>query len=359
MMEMSKNCRGGGLNSHKIFDGIISLENLFSAWNEFKKGKEIKVDVQKFAFNLEDNIFELYNQLAGNKYQHSNYTSFYLCDPKLRHIHKAEVKDRVLHHAMVKIIEPIFERQFIFDSYSSRKEKGTHKAIKRLKSFAWRLSQNNTKIVWALKCDIKKFFDSVDHEILLDIVKKEIGNGEATDLIENITRSFETEQGKGIPLGNLTSQLFSNIYLNEFDQFIKRKLQIRHYVRYADDFIILSRDKIYLENLILKIDEFLQKKLKLQLHRKKVFIKQWRQGVDFLGYIIYPHHIILRTKTKKRIFKKVDIKRHQLKNSLITEESFNQTLQSYFGILSHCRGRGIKGKINKICADPAMRETLP
>ena len=307
---------------------------------------------------MEDNIFELHNQLAGNKYRHSNYTSFYLCDPKLRHIHKAEVKDRVLHHAIVKIIEPIFEKTFIHDSYSSRKRKGTHKAIKRLKSFAWRLSQNNTKIVWALKCDIKKFFDSVDHEILINTLKKKINNRETTDLIENIVRSFKTESGKGIPLGNLTSQLFSNICLNEFDQFIKRKLRVRHYVRYADDFVILSRDKTYLENLIFEIGEFLQNNLKLRLHNKKVFIRQWRQGVDFLGYVIYPYHIILRTKTKKRIFKKISIKRYQLKNGLITEESFNQTIQSYLGILSHCRGWEIGSEINKI-ADPAMWSVLP
>lgn len=336
MMEISEKCRGGGLNSHKIFGEIISLENLFSAWNEFKKGKEKKIDVQKFAFDLEENIFNLHNQLAGNKYQHSNYTSFYLCDPKLRHIHKAEVRDRVLHHAIVKRIDPIFEREFIFDSYSSRKKKGTHEAIKRLKSFAWQLSQNNTKIVWILKCDIRKFFDSVDHEILIDIIKEKIGNGETANLIENIIRSFKTEQGKSIPLGNLTSQLFSNIYLNEFDQFIKRKLQIKYYVRYADDFIVLSRDKAYLENLIPKIDGFLQDNLKLRLHSKKVFVRQWRQGVDFLGYVIYPHHIILRTKTKRRIFKKIVVKRHRLKNGLITEESFNQSIQSYLGVLKHC-----------------------
>lgn len=236
---------------------------MFSAWEGFKKGKENKKDVLEFTLSLEDNIFTLYRELRESGYCHANYTSFYICDPKLRHIHKAEVKDRIVHHAIMRVIESVFDRTFIFDSYSSRKNKGTHGAIKRFKKLAWKLSCNNTKPIWVLKCDIKKFFDFVDHNILLAFVKKKIKCGKTIKLIEHIIRSFGNEKDKGIPLGNLTSQLFSNIYLNEMDQFVKQKLRVKYYIRYADDFVILSKDKSYLQNILVHINEFLSKELKL------------------------------------------------------------------------------------------------
>jgi len=316
-----------------IFDKIISLENLFLAWVEFKKGKENKPDVQKFALNLEDNIFDLHQQLKSNTYYHSNYKSFYISDPKLRHIHKAEVVDRVLHHAIVKIIEPIFEKSFIFDSYSNRKNKGTHRAIKRFKNFAWKLSQNNTKNVWVLKCDIKKFFENVNHNILISLIERKISDSQVIKLISKIVYSFKNKNQKGIPLGNLTSQLFSNIYLSELDQFIKRKLKIKYYIRYTDDFVILSRNNKNFCALISKISEFLEIKLDLQIHPQKVMIKKWRQGIDFLGYVDFPYHNILRTTTKNRILKRIKYSNYQ-------------SIQSYLGILNHCRSHGIKRKIN-------------
>lgn len=333
---------GGGISRHNIFDKIIGLDNLFLAWREFCRGKNKKFDVQEFEFNLEDNIFNLHSQLKNGNHQHSTYVSFYIRDPKLRHIHKAQVKDRILHHAIVKIIEPIFERSFIFDSYANRKGKGLHKAIKRFYQYAWRLSKNNTKTVFALKCDIKKFFDSVNHDILMNIFGRKIIDKQATELIEIIIKSFEATKNKGIPLGNLTSQLFSNIYLDKLDQFLKRKLRIKYCVRYADDFVILSRDEIYLWHLIPKISQFLQDNLRLQLHPDKIMIKKWHQGVDFLGYISFPHYFLLRTKTKRRILKKIKERYQEFKMRLISEKSFNQTSQSYYGVLKHCRGYKIR-----------------
>ena len=262
-----------------------------------------------------------------------NYKSFYISDPKLRHIHKAEVVDRVLHHAIVKIIEPIFEKSFIFDSYSNRKNKGTHRAIKRFKNFAWKLSQNNTKNVWVLKCDIKKFFENVNHNILISLIERKISDSQVIKLISKIVYSFKNKNQKGIPLGNLTSQLFSNIYLSELDQFIKRKLKIKYYIRYTDDFVILSRNNKNFCALISKISEFLEIKLDLQIHPQKVMIKKWRQGIDFLGYVDFPYHNILRTTTKNRILKRIKYSNYQ-------------SIQSYLGILKHCRSHGIKRKIN-------------
>ena len=307
-----------------------------------------KTDVLDFAKNFEENLFNLRNDILSGRYRHGKYKSFFVCDPKRRHIHKASARDRVLHHAAHRVLYPIFDKYFIFDSYSSRKDKGTHKAIERFGNFARKLSQNNTKTVWILKCDIRKFFDSVDHRILLSIIKNKINDFKTINIIENIIFSFKNERGKGIPLGNLTSQLFSNIYLNELDHFIKRKLRVKYYVRYADDFIILSGDRPYLDNLLGGINKFLNEKLDLQLHLQKIIIKKYHQGVDFLGYVIFPHHNILRTRTKNRMINNILKKLDNLEKRLTSETHFNQSAQSYLGILKNCRGYGIRKKIYEI-----------
>jgi len=335
-------------NKKIIFDEVTSLPGLFSAWNEFRKGKERKLDVQQFFLDLETNIISLYRKIKDGIYKHSDYISFFICDPKLRNIHKAEVTDRVLHHLIVRHIEPFFEESFIFDSYSSRDGKGTHRAIKRLKNFCLTLTKNKTRTAWALKCDVKKFFDSIDHEILLSLVRKKVKDAKLMDIIEEIVRSYNKEPGKGIPLGNLTSQLFSNVYLNQFDHFAKRELGAKYYVRYADDFIILDREKEKLEKIVPILNNFLETKLKLHLHPDKTFIRKIHQGIDFLGCIVFPTHIILRTKTKRRMFRKIKARKKELKAGKIDEKSFNQSLQSYFGLLTHCRGRGIRKEIDDI-----------
>lgn len=203
---------GGGVHSGKIFDKIISLENLFSAWREFKRGKMGKPDIQEFEFNLENNLFQLHRELENKTYRHSHYTTFKICDPKLRQIHKARVRDRILHHAIFKILYPIFDKDFIFDSYSCRLEKGTHRAVGRLEKFCRKLSRNNSRNIFALKCDIKKFFDSINQDILLEFIKKKIKDENAVWLAEIVVKSFKNIDNNGLPLGNITSQLFANIY---------------------------------------------------------------------------------------------------------------------------------------------------
>lgn len=339
------------VKNEKLFEKIIGLENLFLSWREFSRGKMKKADVQEFKFRLEDNIFKLHHDLKNKIYQHSNYTAFNVCDPKLRRIHKASVRDRVLHHAVFRILYPIFDKSFIFDSYSCRIGKGTHRAVKRLKKFCRKLSHNNTRKSFALKCDIKKFFGSVDQEILIAIVKNKIEDTDTIWLIGKIIKSFE----RGLPLGNVTSQLFANIYLNELDQFIKHNLKIRDYIRYCDDFIILFENKDYLSDLILPINNFLENSLKLEIHPNKIFIRKFSRGIDFLGYAILPHHIVLRTKTKRRILRKMRRRCPNLKNDLISEKSFIQSLQSYLGILKHCRGHKIERKIVSMSRNPCQK----
>src|SRR3989338_1536145 len=308
------------MKSYKnIYKEIISLQNLFAAWDEFKKGKRKKKDVSEFEYNLEDNIFKLHKELISGSYEHSGYTGFYITDPKQRHIHKACVRDRIVHHAVFAILNPIFERTFIYDSYSCRKNKGTHKGVSRLETMLRKQSKNNKKSCFVLKCDIKKFFQSVDHTILFSKISEKIDEQKTLRLIQKIIESFKP----GIPIGNLTSQLFANIYLNSFDQFIKHKLKIRFYIRYTDDFVIISNSLKQLHKWLAEISSFLSAELNLELHPNKVIVRKYSQGMDFLGYVQFPKYRLLRPKTKRRMLKKF--------NKGISE----QALQSYLGVLSH------------------------
>lgn len=313
----------------------ISLEDLFNAWDEFKVDKRNKRDVQIFERHLEDNLFSLYERLKTNTYRHSSYSIFNIYDPKFRIIHKAKVADRIVHHAVVSIIEPIFDKTFIFDSYSCRKNKGTHKAVKRLFDFIRKVSKNYKGKCYCLKLDVKKFFASVDHEILLASVRKRVKSEQFMVLLENIVRSFSKD--KGIPIGNLTSQIFANIYLNKLDRFVKHELKIKYYLRYCDDFVIVSDDDTYLEKLTDEIEAFVQTNLKLSLHENKKFIRKYTQGIDFLGYVLLPHIILPRTKTKRRIFRKIKQK--------LGSPNFNQSLQSYLGYLGHANSYKLTQKL--------------
>lgn len=318
-----------------LYHQSISIENLFQAWNEFRVGKRNRPDVQSFEINVEDNLFKLHQQLKTKTYKHSSYTAFNIYDPKFRHIHKAKVLDRIIHHAIVSVIEPIFDKTFIYDSYSCRKNKGMHRAVKRLFVFVRRVSKNYEGRCCVLKLDIKKFFASVDHEVLLGCIRKKIEDEDLLWLIENILKSFSN--GTGIPIGNLTSQIFANIYLNELDKFIKQELNVKYYIRYADDFVIVSNNKEDLKYLIPLIDQFLRTYLKLYLHQDKIILRKYNQGIDFLGYIVLPHYVLPRTKTIKRMFRKLEEKRPL--------DHFNQTLESYLGYLSHAYAYKLRREI--------------
>ena len=299
------------------------------AWDEFIRGKRQKTDVQKFGRFLEDNLFDLQASLQNKTYRHYGYHEFYVRDPKIRHIHKACVEDRIVHHLVSKILEEIFEPTFYVHSYSCRKNKGTHRAIKTLVKMTRKASKNNSSSLFVLKCDIKKYFASVDHDILIKLIKKQINDNDFIMLVLIIIKSFKAKNcfGKGMPIGNLTSQFFANIYLDPLDKYIKHELGVKYYLRYADDFILLSSNKEELDNLLIKIEKYLNSELKLVLHPFKIEIRNYYLGIDFLGYIVFPNYIIPRTKTKNRILKK-----------LSEEKLFNQRLQSYLGYLLHCNG---------------------
>jgi retron-type reverse transcriptase len=299
-------CAGGGSKRILIFEEIICVHNLFEAWDEFKRGKLKKQDVQDFLLNLESNIFRLHQELASGRWVADPYIAFYVRDPKLRHIHKASVRDRVLYQAVYRILYRVFDPHFISDSYSCRDSKGLHKGFKRLEFFIRKSTRNYRRTSYALKCDVRKFFDSISHDILYGLISRKVTDKETLSLTQTILASFSKADGVGLPLGNVTSQLFANIYLNELDQFIKHTMKAKYYARYCDDFVMVDSDVEKLRDFIPQISNFLSAKLKLDLHPNKISIRKVSQGVDFLGFISMSHHSLLRTKTKNRIFKKTD-----------------------------------------------------
>jgi len=195
-------------------------------------------------------------------------------------------------------------------------------------------SQNNRNNIFVLKCDIRKFFDSIDHDVLRGMLQSKISDSGTLELLDKIIKSYSTRPGKGIPLGNVTSQLLANIYLNKLDQFVRHQIKAKYYLRYCDDFIILGHNREDLLAFILKINEFLKIVLHLELHPNKISIRTYRQGIDFLGWVSFPHHRVLRTSTKKRMFRNIKNSRADI-----------NTLQSYFGLISHGNTRKLGRKI--------------
>ena len=311
------------------YQDIISVENLLDAWKEFIRGKRKRKDVQEFERHLLHNILDLHHDLVAETYTHGPYDAFKINDPKPRDIHKASVRDRLLHHALYRQLYPFFDRTFIADSYSCRLGKGTHRAMNTFRKYAYRESKNHTKTIWVLKCDIRKFFASIDQTTLKEILRSYIPNQDILHLLDLVISSFCSTPGvehveqRGLPLGNLTSQLLVNIYMNEFDQFAKHTLKAKCYVRYADDFVFLSTDRNRLVSLLPRIREILKTKLKLGLHPNKVSISTLASGVDFLGWVHFPDHRVLRTAMKRRMFRAV------------WGNPNEGTVFSYRGMLSH------------------------
>lgn len=305
------------------YEDVISVENLLDAWAEFVRGKRYKSDVLLFQRHFMDHITSLHNELADGSYCHGEYETFNVADPKPRKIHKASVKDRLLHHAIYRLLYPFFDRTFIADSFSCRDDKGTHRAIFRFTQMGRQVSKNNTKSCWVLKCDIRQFFASIDHTILKQQLRSYIPDNHLNTLLNNIIDSFSVSEGRGLPLGNLTSQLFVNVYMNTFDQFVKHHLRQKHYIRYADDFVFFSPRREDLVQLLPRVHHYLVKALKLELHPKKIILQTLASGVDFLGWVHFPDHHVLRPATRRGMMRRV------------IEHPTNETLQSYLGMLQH------------------------
>lgn len=331
------------------FDRIVSPENLFEAWEEFRRGKRRRQDVQRFEWNVEREILLLQRELSSGSYRHGAYSTFTVQDPKQRRIHKAEVRDRLVHHAVVRVLEPLFDRRFIAHSYACRRGKGTHKAVNDVHRMLRKVGRNSTRSCFALQCDIHRFFASVDHSILLSLLGKVIKDDGTMQLVAEIVRSHRspeaTWQACGLPIGNLTSQLFANVYLHELDQFVKHDLSNRWYARYSDDFILVSSDQVFLHRQLCVLQMFLADRLRLQLHPRKIRLRPFHQGVDFLGYVLFPHHRVVRTRARRRMQRMVSERVTEWHAGLRSHESAEKSLQSYLGVLSHANSYRLREEI--------------
>jgi len=316
-----------------LFEKVCLFENLHFAYLEARKCKRYREEILAFGFDLEKNLLSLRDELAARTYRHGGYREFIVNDSKKRRIQAAPFRDRVVHHALCNIIEPIFDKGFIYDSYACRIDKGTHKALKRLKTFLRsmafmererereRESRNAPREIYCLQCDISKYFDSISHKVLFSILKRKIRDEKTLWLIKEILDSNNKETGKGIPIGNLTSQLFANVYLNELDQFVKRELKQQYYLRYMDDFLIFGADKQELWLLKDAIAEFLKTELDLSLHPKKANVYPASGGVAFLGYRNFAAYRLPLKVTVRRFEKK--LKKRQRIGGGAVERSFD------------------------------------
>ena len=288
--------RSGEVKTYKgLFEKIVSFENLLRAAKLAQRGKRMKIDVAKFNFGLESELLRLQDELKAQTYKPGNYRHFYVNDPKRRLISAAPYRDRIVHHAFCNIVDPIFDKTFICHSYACRLNKGTHRALDKCQSFI-RANQ------YVLQCDISKYFFSINHQILLSIIVRKIKDKEVVRLTELIINSGANST-RGIPIGNLTSQFFANLYLNELDYFVKFDLKERYYLRYMDDFLIFGNDKKHLHKIKEEVRDFLGENLRLDLHLKKSIVYPVKSGVDFCGFRIFKDYRRLR-KTNVRLFTK-------------------------------------------------------
>jgi len=284
-----------------LYPRLTEFENLYWAFRSAARGKRQRHDVAAFEFNLEGNLLELQDQLQRQTYRTGGYHNFLIHDPKPRLISAAPFRDRVAHHALCRVIEPIFERRFIHDSYACRVGKGTHAALDRAQEFSKRYP-------YVLKCDLKHFFPSMDHQILRGQLAQVIADRQTMCLADQIIESgagihpdedepfyfegddlFAINRARGLPIGNLTSQFWANVYLNPLDQFVKRELKCDGYVRYVDDFLLFADDKRDLHRWKKRIIRFAAS-LRLKLHEPESNVFPARVGVPFLGWQVYPDH---------------------------------------------------------------------
>ena len=316
-----------------MYKEICSYENLFLAFNHAKKSKTKRRYVKRFQKNLRRNLLKLSDELSSQTYKPNKLTTFILRDPKTRKISKSAFRDRVVHHALCNLIVPLLERVFIYDSYANQIGKGTLKAIERFDNFKRKISKNNTRKCFVLKADIKHYFKEIDHQILVNIIKRKIKDKKVIWLIKQILSV--NNKTKGMPLGNLTSQFFANLYLNELDTFVKHKLKAKYYIRYVDDFVILHESKERLEKLKLEINSFLIEGLKIELYPSKSNVLKLDSGINFLGLRIFYHHKLLRKTNLRNFDKKFNNLRILFNEGIISKEKALGSLEGWMAYCSH------------------------
>ncbi len=331
------------------FDEKLTFENLLSAHMRSRKNKPYRNEVIQFEINLENNLTNLLNQIRNRTYHLGNYFEFTIYEPKERIIKALPYRDRVVHQWYVEeFIKPYLVPKFISTSYACLTNRGTHKAAQKIQEYM-RIMQRNKGDFWILKCDIEKFFYRIDTSILYKILTNYIEDPDLlafTKLL--IMDGREVNDTIGIPIGNYTSQFFANIYLNELDQFIKRNLQVKYYVRYMDDFILLLENKKQCIELKDIISQFLWKNLHLRLNQKSRYYP-CKMGVNFCGYRIFTTHRLLRTSNKSKIKKKVKKWNEQYENNQLNVEKALASIHSWLGHSMHANSYHLQQKILNKC----------
>lgn len=319
-----------------LYERIIEFGNLRLAARKALRGKKGKPRVAKFYFNLENELLDLQRELKEKTYRPRPLRRFQVREPKVREISAADFRDRVVHHAICNIVEPVLERRFIYHSYACRKGKGTHRAVDRAQQFS-------QKSNFFLKCDVRKFFDSVDHDILKVMLRRVFKDKELLWLLDTIIDS--PGERKGLPIGNLTSQNFANLYLDILDHFIKDEIGVKGYIRYMDDFVLFHNSKEQLHRWHADIGVFLNKVLNLQLKEEATVLAPVSEGVPFLGFRIFPNLIRIKHQNKRRMVRNVKEKRHQYESGNLPESKYCQSLSSFAGHLKHANTYNLRRKI--------------
>lgn len=339
--------------TNNLYRQIISFENVLKAANKARRGKRYRYSTAMFELHLEKNIFRIIDVLEKKIYKPGPYKEFFIYDPKTRLICAATYFDRVIHHALINVIEPILGGSFIYDTYACIKGQGTHKAVQRYKQF-------QAKNQYVLKCDIKKYFPNIDHVILFDKLKRKIKCRDTLWLIKEIIDSYHSRQEiehcpegnvfastnrkRGIPIGNLTSQFFANLYLNDFDHFIKEIMRVKYYIRYCDDFVIFWNNKKELNNFKTIIQKYLAT-LGLELHTNKSRVYKTADGVDFLGYRIFPDYLRVRKSVVKRYRRKLEKMRLGYKSEKISLPEIHSSIQSWIGHVKHADSYNLRCRL--------------
>ena len=319
---------------NNLFPEIVSLENLELADLKARKNKKRHFGIRNHDKNREENLYNLQQQLINGTYVTSRYTTFKVYEPKERIIFRLPYyPDRITHHAIMNVMEPIWTKIFTRDTYSCIKNRGIHALLQKLQSD---LASDPEGTKYCLKLDIKKFYPSINHKILKQIIRKKIKDKNLLKLLDEIIDSAD-----GVPIGNYLSQFFANLYLAYFDHWIKEELKVKYYYRYADDIVLLSNSKEQLRNWLLAIKVYLTNVLELKVKDNYQIYPVESRGIDFVGYVCYHKYTKLRKSIKRKLFKAIK----KLKKNKITQDDLEKKFASYFGWLKYCNSKHLLQKI--------------
>ena len=346
------------------------FEDLVRAYFDCRKHKRNTLNALDFEIDLENNLIKLYNELKDETYEIGKSICFMVLNPKPREVWAATFRDRIVHHLVYNAIKDRFYNRFIVDTYSCIPERGTLNAVRKVKKYAQAVTCNYSKDAYYLKADLRNFFVSIDKEILMQKLKCYVEEEWILKLLHKIVyhdprsnyelRSAEslfrllpsckslwhTPLSKGLPIGNLTSQFFSNVYLNVLDQYVKHHLKCKYYCRYVDDFIMLDENPRRLNSWHKDLTVFLKEKLRLDLHQNKRELNKISRGIDFVGYVIKPKHMLPRQKTIKRVFKVMkEYKKSTTWFSQFEINSHRATINSYLGLFRHINSYNLRRKM--------------